>query len=64
MRLPDELISGSDEQATKALDKLVEAIRDKNLGAYVEFEPTFAYFRSDREEPVLMDYTKGCIKNL
>lgn len=68
MRLPDEVISGSNEQALSSLQKFAEAIREKDFKEYIEFEPTFAYVRLNAaggvQAAVIRDYKKGAVAEL
>lgn len=68
MRLPPAVFSESLEHALDSLREFAIAIKNKQFEAYVEFLPTFAHIRTDREGRCLpgtvRHYEAGLVKDL
>ncbi len=68
IRLPEQVVSGSDEDAVLTLRKFANAIRLKDFTPYINFEPTYAHIQLDEsgcvKSAAIRDYYKGSLEEL
>lgn len=68
IRLPDIIVSGPRPQALVELERFANALRAREFGEYLTWQPTFAHLRFDKQRKVLSaelrTYSTGCLESL